>query len=45
MDLFGRNVPSPRLQQALETLVAAGRICSRMEETAGRSRKVWELVR
>jgi hypothetical protein len=44
IDLFGRNVPGPRLGQATEMLIVAGRIRSRMEDTGGRSRKVWELI-
>lgn len=44
VDLFGRNVGSGRLGQALELLVSAGRIRSTREETGGRPRLVWEPI-
>jgi hypothetical protein len=44
VDLFGRHVPSAKLNRALEALLAAGKVRSSRVETGGRPRTVWEAV-
>ncbi len=43
-DLFGRNLPSAKLDTALVELQGKGLVRSRIEPTAGRSRTVWEAT-
>ena len=42
-DLFGRHVSRSRVEQALNLLLAAGRITRSLERTAGRSREVFRV--
>lgn len=44
VDLFGRHVRASRIGTALDSLVAAGYIQRRREETGGRPRTIWEAA-
>jgi hypothetical protein len=44
VDLFGRNVPAPRLSAAMEALLRAGKVRGDRVETGGRPRTVWRAV-
>ena len=44
VDLFERHVSAPKLSQALESLVAAGKIRSTRLETGGRPATIWQAA-
>jgi hypothetical protein len=44
-EVFGRNLPAGKIAAGIETLVRAGKLRSREEQTGGRPRTVWEAVR
>ena len=45
VNLFGRNQPKQKLDQALSDLQSRGRITLRTESSGGRPRRVWSLNR